>query len=123
MGEVPSSVAMVGTLATGLSGTYPCDAAAQANVVAILTRLNAGMGFPMRENLVPIRDASGDARWFSHQEFRDFAEPYLDFVFQCHVGEPPAQPIQFGPSRCRSLSNETPELWVEPTPAIRPEGH
>jgi hypothetical protein len=73
------------TAAPALSGVYAVDTETQADVVAIVAGLNAGMGFPGGVSELPWPDVTGAAHAFASAQFVSFAAAIRDYVYAVRV--------------------------------------
>lgn len=68
-----------------LNGTYSADTTSQAQISALMTGLNSGLGFPMGLAALPYADVTGAPHMFTPADFKNFAAAVENFVYATAV--------------------------------------
>jgi hypothetical protein len=82
-----------------LDGTYPVDPRAQARMIAVQTRINAGAGLPHSAKTIDWFDVDGKAHTLTAEQFTTLFRVLTDFAYSLdmlalgHMEGVPDQPI------------------------------
>jgi hypothetical protein len=70
------------TATPALNGTYAVDPNSRSNIIAVQTRINAGLGLPGGGTTFSYYDTSGAAHQFGTGDFTNFAKAVSDYVYE-----------------------------------------
>jgi len=79
--RIAAGLRIVSTDDPELNGTYAIDAAARANITAIVTSLAIGLGLPLGGSTVQYSDLEGSKHAFTADAFKAFAAAVRDYVY------------------------------------------